>query len=124
MGAITQCGLESHFLHLFTALGYSRLNPKLKSHVMTLLDAFIFNKKQRGSVALRIRYAGLCMNKVKRKGRFKFRWNYAHSKEMRIGPGALAGRIRHNNARKATITQLFKWEHGPGLQGCHRLRCG
>jgi hypothetical protein len=73
MGAIKARSFESCFLHFFTALGYASLNSKMKSHMITLLDAFILNKEQRGCVALRIRCAGLCMNKVKREGRFKFR---------------------------------------------------
>ena len=94
-------GVSRYFLNFYTAWCYPSLNPKIKSQAMTLRA-----------------------NKLKPSVGSGIQRSYCHSKKVSVGPGALARRIRDNNARKAAIAQLREWEHRPGLQGRHGLRGG
>jgi hypothetical protein len=101
MGGMMMRGVSRCILNLYAACCYPSLNPKIKSQAMTLRA-----------------------NKLKPSIGSGIQRSYCHSKKVGVGPGALARRIRDNNARKAAIAQLREWEHRPGLQGRHGLRGG
>ena len=94
-------GVSRYSVNFYAGWCYPNLNPKIKSQAMTLRA-----------------------NKLKLSIGSGIQRSYCHSKKVGVGPGALARRIRDNNARKAAIAQLREWEHRPGLQGCHGLRGG